>query len=317
MLRFHDEGCRPVPFARPRGRPPGTRHERLRRRPSTGTDRHGRARESPGRLAGTDHRHASDQPHRTASGRADPQSPHRHLDPCARRCLRRPRPATGRPSTTGSRPRQRAPRVRLAGVDPKLLRIGAVAAAGLLMIPIALALRDTPADGMRTRPLAAPRRPSRSRSLRRRRAPTTVADHGDGPAGARARLRGAEPRPAGRASGAACGGERKPACAGTYTVILNDYWNRFPRSSGASVAEWLAANNATADTPAVRRRRAVHPRRREGTRTRRRAPRRRSPDDHRPAADAGARARRPHRARSRAAVTTPAADRATVRLSPR
>ena len=44
---------------------------------------------------------------------------------------------------------ERAPRRRLAGVDPRLVRIGAVAAAGLLMIPIALALRDEPADGMR------------------------------------------------------------------------------------------------------------------------------------------------------------------------
>src|SRR3954468_10736105 len=31
---------------------------------------------------------------------------------------------------------ERAPRHRLAGIDPKLIRIGAVAAAGLLMIPI-------------------------------------------------------------------------------------------------------------------------------------------------------------------------------------
>ena len=37
-----------------------------------------------------------------------------------------------------------------------------------------------------------------------------------------------------------------PACAGTYTVVFNDFWNRFPASSGASVEEWLAANGATA-----------------------------------------------------------------------
>jgi len=42
---------------------------------------------------------------------------------------------------------------------------------------------------------------------------------------------------------------KKPKCAGTYTVIANDYWNRFPKSSGASVAQWLTANNATASTP--------------------------------------------------------------------
>ncbi len=41
----------------------------------------------------------------------------------------------------------------------------------------------------------------------------------------------------------------EPACAGTYVVIANDFWNRFPKTSGASVEEWLAANDATADTP--------------------------------------------------------------------
>jgi hypothetical protein len=41
----------------------------------------------------------------------------------------------------------------------------------------------------------------------------------------------------------------QPACAGTYTVVFNDYWNRFPKSSGASVEEWLTANNATHATP--------------------------------------------------------------------
>ena len=47
---------------------------------------------------------------------------------------------------------ERAPRAaRLAGVDPRLVRIGAVAAAGLLLIPIALALRSDPADGVARR----------------------------------------------------------------------------------------------------------------------------------------------------------------------
>ena len=43
--------------------------------------------------------------------------------------------------------------------------------------------------------------------------------------------------------------QTEPVCAGTYTVIANDYWNRFPKSSGASVEEWLVANDATLDTP--------------------------------------------------------------------
>src|SRR3954452_21255577 len=47
----------------------------------------------------------------------------------------------------------RPPRRRgagLAGIDPRLLRIGAVAAAGVLLIPIALALREKPQDGLRS-----------------------------------------------------------------------------------------------------------------------------------------------------------------------
>ena len=56
----------------------------------------------------------------------------------------------------------------------------------------------------------------------------------------------------------------EPECAGTYTVIANDYWNRFPKTSGATVEEWLEANNATRRHAAVRRRRAVHPARRPG-----------------------------------------------------
>jgi LysM repeat protein len=148
---------------------------------------------------------------------------------------------------------ERAPRRRLGGVDPRLLRIGAVAAVGVLMIPIALALRDDPAEGLRseagapattvapitvaTQPLAAP-------------APTVTV-----PAPVTAATAPAAAAPAaasgGSASAAAAAAAKpaKPACAGTYTVIANDYWNRFPKSSGVSVAKWLAANNATADTP--------------------------------------------------------------------
>ena len=42
--------------------------------------------------------------------------------------------------------------------------------------------------------------------------------------------------------------EEAPECAGTYTVVAGDYWIRFVDSSGASLDEWLAANDAAPDT---------------------------------------------------------------------
>jgi LysM repeat protein len=136
---------------------------------------------------------------------------------------------------------------RSTGVDPRLVRLGAVAAAGVLMIPLALALRESPQDDVR----------STAGGPTTTAAPGTVAPHlVAAPAETTVRVP-ATPAPVAaaqspapsRARVALAAAARKPACAGTYTVVSNDYWNRFPRSSGASVAEWLAANNATADTP--------------------------------------------------------------------
>jgi LysM repeat protein len=146
---------------------------------------------------------------------------------------------------------------RLGGVDPRLLRIGAVAAAGVLMIPITLALRDKPTDGVRSEvdvptttvvPItAAPQvlaAPVETVVTVLAAAPVTASPQG--PA-VEAASGGASAR--GAAAVVAAPKPAKPVCAGTYTVIANDYWNRFPKSSGASVAKWLAANNAAADTP--------------------------------------------------------------------
>jgi len=142
------------------------------------------------------------------------------------------------------------------GVDPVLLRIGAVGLVGVLMIPIALALRDDggvisdqgaevvtgtvapalPADPTTTVvtvPITAA-------------APApTVTTPAAAPSGASA----ARASQGIAAAPAAAAVPAEPECAGTYTVIANDFWNRFPRSSGATVQEWLNANNATADTP--------------------------------------------------------------------
>src|SRR5215218_7541342 len=147
----------------------------------------------------------------------------------------------------------RAPRRRLGGVDPRLIRIGAVAAAGVLMIPIALALRGEPADDLRTEAAA----PTTTVAIATPQvvvaSPTTVAEPAVTVAttpvtAARAPVRAVQAAPATAAKPAAAK-PAKPACAGKYTVIANDFWNRFPKTSGASVAQWLAANNATASTP--------------------------------------------------------------------
>jgi LysM repeat protein len=137
-------------------------------------------------------------------------------------------------------------RRRSPGVDPRLVRIGAVAAAGVLMIPLGLALRDSPQDGVRSAtagstttvaPVTVAPQPVAAAAETTVTVPVTPAPTAASPSRTPSRAQ------------AAPAAVKKPACAGTYTVIPNDYWNRFPRSSGASVAEWLAANNATADTP--------------------------------------------------------------------
>ncbi|MET0145146.1 MAG: hypothetical protein ABW328_10225 [Ilumatobacteraceae bacterium] len=135
------------------------------------------------------------------------------------------------------------------GVDPKLMRIGAVGLVGVLMIPIALAVRDDPNEGVRSdeasdgaavTTTAAPAvlpTPTATVVTVLAEAATPPAP---GPQSVSNRTASA-PAPAPQAA--------QPQCAGTYTVIANDFWNRFPKTSGATAQEWLSANNATADTP--------------------------------------------------------------------
>ena len=131
------------------------------------------------------------------------------------------------------------------------LRIGAVGLVGVLMIPLALALREDADDGVRSETLADVDSTVATPALAdpattvvtvpitaAATAPVTAATP---PLPRRRRRRAAHRRPAVSRS--------EPECAGTYTVIANDFWNRFPKTSGASVEEWLAANNATRDTP--------------------------------------------------------------------
>ena len=167
-------------------------------------------------------------------------------------------PVIGRRSITGSSRRRtrRAASARARSLAPASTpvcsAIGAVVVAGVLVVPIALAFREDPDEEL----AAAGRR----------------GDH-DGPDHAGPPRRACGDDGDGSCDGGACHGRRpgrpervdvegvvrrscvvetpapEPKCAGTYTVIANDYWNRFPKSSGASVQAWLAANNATADTP--------------------------------------------------------------------
>ena len=143
--------------------------------------------------------------------------------------------------------------VPVVGVDPRLVRIGVVALAGVLMIPLALALREDADEGLRSEVLSATDSTIATTAAE---VPTTlltvpVTAAAIAPVAAAAPVNAAATvsptvsrAPAGQAVAVA-----EPVCAGRYTVIFNDYWNRFPKTSGASVEEWLEANDATHDTP--------------------------------------------------------------------
>jgi cell division septation protein DedD len=163
-------------------------------------------------------------------------------------------------------PRQVESRRRGVGVDPRLLRLGALTAAIVLMVPIALALRDDGRDGdlrstdvggtgAETTTTAGPSRladagAAHQRRVRERRptkqststlaepATATAADSnddGDGDGDGEAMSVSATPE--------------EPACAAEYTVVAGDYWVRFAESSGTDLGAWLNANGATAETP--------------------------------------------------------------------
>jgi Transglycosylase SLT domain len=142
------------------------------------------------------------------------------------------------------------------GVDPRLLRLGGLAAAVVLMVPIALAVRDDgsgdlqSADAAAAASTTAPDRLVDSGATRQRRVrearPTrktaTAAPKATDPA----------PDPASDAEGDVLSVSATPdesACAGEYTVVAGDYWVRFTESSGADLDAWLNANGATAETP--------------------------------------------------------------------
>ena len=143
--------------------------------------------------------------------------------------------------------------VPFVGVDPRVVRIGAVALAGVLMIPLALALREDADEGLRSETLAATDSTIVTTTAE---APTTVLTvpvtaAAIAPVAAAAPVTAAATAPptASRAPAGQAVAVAAPVCAGRYTVIFNDYWNRFPKTSGASVEEWLEANDATHDTP--------------------------------------------------------------------
>jgi Transglycosylase SLT domain len=160
------------------------------------------------------------------------------------------------------RPRA-AGRNRGIGVDPRLLRLGALTAAVVLMVPIALALRDDGGGGdLRSTDVAAGAASTTTA------APSLLAG-----AGAVHQRRGREPRAAKQSTStlaevtaataasadvdgdvmsvslSASATREEPACAGKYTVVDGDYWVRFAESSGAELGAWLNANGATAETP--------------------------------------------------------------------
>ena len=136
------------------------------------------------------------------------------------------------------------------GIDQRLLRIGAIAAVAVLAVPVALALRDDgPSDDLRAVPSTLD-------------TTTTVALLGPSPVSAVPVTAGLAVAPTvapasdddtssdsdDEAAAAAVAEEEAPECAGTYTVVAGDYWIRFVDSSGATLDEWLAANDAAPDT---------------------------------------------------------------------
>ena len=250
-----------------------------RRHPVLGrarVDRTGQIRAGPGRDRG-----GSFERTRIAiasSVATDPLATHER-----RRSTTSPRTRTtrGAVSTTGSsRSRTSAARRSSASIRGSL-RIGAVALVGVLMIPLALGAargrrrrrcaRETPADvgvdrrarrcsadpvdnGASTVPItAAATRPAPQRRRRRPTAPSA-------PTAQPRHRRWPSPQP------------EEPACAGTYTVIANDFWNRFPKI----VRGHRARSGCTPTTPPPTRRStsATSCASRAGARRRPRRPRR-------------------------------------------
>jgi hypothetical protein len=145
------------------------------------------------------------------------------------------------------------------GVDPRLLRVGALVGAAVLLVPVVASLGGDPGEerlaaGAVTTTVPPATLPD----------PTTTTitvpatdPGGTSPAPQAFAAPAQDEQPAAAASADAAASaqatsepeQEVQACAGTYTVVHNDAWLRFPATSGASVEEWLAANDATLDTP--------------------------------------------------------------------
>jgi hypothetical protein len=151
-------------------------------------------------------------------------------------------------------------RVRGVGVDPRLLRLGVVAVAAVLMIPIALALREDSDGGevrsqepaaFATSGAAASKRVTEpltraARRARRAAARTTTSAAADTAAAAPS---GDEGAAAAEVVAVPVRAEPEPACAGDYSVVAGDYWVRFAASTDSDLDAWLQANDATVETP--------------------------------------------------------------------
>ena len=167
------------------------------------------------------------------------------------------------------RPRRRAGRT---GVDPRLLRAGAIAAAAVVLAPILIAVAAGGADGdqgdlasLLEQPAAgAPEIDPADSTIPITAAaaiPITAAavdnPSDDDLADNATSLDGVTEKGAGTTeasesasvSAAAAEEAAAPPCAGEYTVVQGDYWYRLSDGSGVEVDAWLSANDATLETP--------------------------------------------------------------------
>ncbi|MGH9270976.1 MAG: hypothetical protein ACRDZ2_06865 [Ilumatobacteraceae bacterium] len=159
------------------------------------------------------------------------------------------------------------------GVDPRLMRAGALAAAAVLLVPVVLAV--TADDGGSGDEVRTEERASTVVTTLAPQSESTVqpgvieitAAVRPVPAGEEAEASdddtaavAAETLTETGSTGDAADEEStstaaaepvtmaEPECAGTYTVVVGDYWLRFVESSGATLEEWLAANDAEPET---------------------------------------------------------------------
>ncbi|MBA3606869.1 MAG: hypothetical protein H0W46_13035, partial [Acidimicrobiia bacterium] len=167
----------------------------------------------------------------------------------------------------------------IGGVDRRLLRLGVIAAAAVVLLPVAVSIAsgDDSNGGVRTNePDAAAIVPGEAgddpTSTLAPVIPVSAAasmpasSAGDNPADddqefVSASLNGVVDKAAPQAAdenddetasasaeAAAQTASTEPECASTYTVVDGDYWLRFV-DDGATLDDWLAANGATAETP--------------------------------------------------------------------